>query len=119
MAKYWGIASAQGLESFIYEPSTGHSGFDEMFLDKKTEDLQKAKEGAYQAVYWNRHRHSVLYEVEMDLAAGKEIQKLADEDPVEALIMLKEKAKKIYIAKMSGSEKSWNLIPDPNLDPYR
>ena len=119
MAKYWGIASAHGLETFIYEPSTGHSGFDEMFLDKKTEDLQKDKERAYQSVYWNRHRHSVFYEVEMDPTAGKEIQNLQNEDQIKALIMLKEKAKKIYIAKMSGSEKSWNLIPDPNLDPYR
>lgn len=119
MAKYWGTASAHGLETFIYDPSTGYSGFDEMFLGKKTEDLQKAKEGAYQAVYWNRHRHSVFYEVEIDPVAGKEIRKLKDEDPVKALIMLKEKAKKVYIAKMTGSEKSWNLIPDPNLDPYR
>jgi len=118
MAKYWGIASAHGLESFIYEPSTGHSGFDEMFLDKKTEDIQKAKEGAYQAVYWNRHRHSVLFEVEIDLKEAKYIDSLKDTDPEQALIELKQKAKKISIAKMPGAEKSWNLIPNPNLDPH-
>ena len=86
MAKYWGIASAHGLESFIYEVSTGHSGFDEMFLGKKSdEEIKKEKEGAYQSVYWNRHRHSVLFEVEIDATAGKEIQKLKDEDPAEVV----------------------------------
>jgi len=118
MAKYWGIASANGLESFIYEVSTGHSGFDEMFLDKKTDDIKKEKEAAYQTVYWNRHRHSVLFEVEIDLKDGKYIDSLKGTDPEQALIELKQKAKKIAIAKMPGAEKSWNLIPNPNLDPH-
>jgi uncharacterized membrane protein YkoI len=117
MAKYWGIASANGIESFIFQ-GTGKSSFDEMFLDRKEEDIKKEKESAYQTVYWNRHRHTVLYEVEIEVKDAREIEYVLENDPAEALILLKEKAKKIAIAKMPGSEKSWNLIPNPNLSPF-
>ena len=119
MAKYWGIASGNGLESFIYEPSTGHSGFDQLVHGEDIKPKSdEAKKMAHQTVFWNRHRHSVLYEATLDIADAKQIQSLMETDPFEALILLKEKAKKIMIADMPGAKKSWELIPNKNLDPY-
>jgi len=33
-------------------------------------------------------------------------------------LKLKEAAESIMLAKSPGAEKSWNLIPNPDLDPY-
>jgi hypothetical protein len=35
-----------------------------------------------------------------------------------ALLKLKSDATSIKLAKSPGAEKSWNLIPNPDLDPY-
>jgi len=119
MAKYWGIASGNGLESFIYEPTTGFSGFDQLVHGEDIKPKSdESKKMAHQTVYWNRHRHSVLYEADIERADAKEIEKLLETDPFEALIVLKKKAKKIMIADMAGSKKSWDLIPNKNLDPF-
>ena len=119
MAKYWGIASSNGLESFMFEPTTGSSGLDQLIHGEDIKPNTDAeKQAAFQTVYWNRHRHSVLYEAIIDAKDAAEIKSVMDNDPSAALLMLKDKAKKIMIAKMTGSEKSWDLIPNPDLDPH-
>lgn len=122
MAKYWGIASSNGLESFMFEPTTGSSGLDQLIHGEDTQNVQtnieEEKKAAFQSVYWNRHRHSVLYEAIIDAKDAAEIRSVMNNDPSAALLMLKDKAKKIMIAQMRGNEKSWDLIPNPDLDPH-
>lgn len=116
---YWGIASANGLESFIREVTTGTRVFDEMIFNKsEIDEVQKKKNSAYQTAYWNRHRHSVFYQVEIGATDSEEIEEIMESDPEEALRQLKSRAIKVNIMDTPGSRKSWDLIPNPDLDPY-
>lgn len=118
-ATYWGLASAHGLESFVREITSRYKGFDEIVIGKEDiEEVQKQKDMAYRSAYWNRHRHSVFYQAEVNPVDGKEIEAIMEEDPEEALRQLKSRAIKILIMDTPGSKKSWDLIPNKDLDPY-
>lgn len=120
--KYWGLASANGLESFMWDPSGGKKDsfnkivHGEQNWEEKSKNIQEEKKMAYQTASWNRHRHTVLYECIIDSQSAKEIQEMIRKDPEGALLLLKDKATKISLAKMPGVEKSWKLIPNKDLD---
>lgn len=65
----------------------------------------------------NRHRHTVMYLVEMEDKDAKKIEKLLSaEKYIDALKQLKILAKETSVEK--GREKSWSMIPNEDLDPY-
>jgi hypothetical protein len=108
--KFYGIASANGLESFI--PIPFDIEVNRFEVEPKTLSLMALTVNA------NRQRHSVLYQVNLSKADADEVFKKMEESPFEALIHLKETATEIQIMKSPGAEKSWNLIPDTKLDPF-
>jgi hypothetical protein len=68
---------------------------------------------------YNRHRHAVVFLAEVSEDVADEVLSLIDEGEYEeALVALKEGADSISLARMPGAEKSWNMIPNPDLDPY-
>ena len=104
--KYFGIADAHGIESFVKgEPTdTEHS---------QTAMILHLRAGA------NRHRHAVVFVVDLSEEDAESIEAdLADGLYLEALDNLKGSVKTVQLSKLPGAEKSWGLIPNPDLDPY-
>ena len=67
----------------------------------------------------NRHRHAVVYQVDVDPATAKAVLAfIKDGKYTDALVKLKDEAKTISLAKSPGAEKSWRLIPNEDLDPF-
>ena len=66
----------------------------------------------------NRHKHCILFKVELSIPQRREVRALLNEgDPVEALMYIKRAVTKWGHPK--GSEnyrKSWDKIPNPALD---
>lgn len=111
--KFYGIADAHGLESF--QPVTFNAQSETLQIDPRELGFMSLRANA------NRHRHAVVYQAELTPAAAREIQDLLDEgEYLGALLKLKESATSIALARGTGhnSEKSWNMIPNPDLDPY-
>jgi hypothetical protein len=109
--KYYGIASANGIESFLPVLYRGESeGFS---ADPRELSLMALTVNA------NRQRHSVLYMVDVNREDANEIEELISQgDAADALTLLKERAKTINIMQSPGAEKSWKLIPNTDLDPF-
>ena len=106
-ATYVGIADAHGIESFRPSDSAG--------LPLAALNLRAMS---------NRHRHAVVYEVKLGAEGVKEVsQLLADDECVDALKTLKKRASMVGLSVECGSSlesmaRSWELIPNPDLDPY-
>jgi len=99
-----GIADAHGIESYL----------DKIGNEKQFNVLTIRAN-------FNRQRHAVVYEITIRDKDDKEINKLVQSNKfIEALKYLKEHAKNIKLASsgMGNIEKSWSLIPNPDLDPY-
>jgi hypothetical protein len=110
--KYIGIADAHGLESFIpakkFDIET-----ESLTLDNKAIAFMKLRADA------NRQRHAVVYMVDVSPSDAETIVEMQDRgEALEALEFLKEVAKSVSLVKSPGAEKSWNLIPNPDLDPF-
>ena len=107
--KVYGIADAYGLESFRVAPynvETGQPKFDEKELS-----MMVLRANA------NRTRHAVVYMADINGTTAKGIQELYKKgDYIEALNKLKEEAITVSLARGPGVEKSWRLIPNPDLD---
>lgn len=117
MGQYVGCADCYGLESFI--PVA------EKFLEAELEGQNGGKTVASLTgmlslrAEANRHRHAVVYRVELDDLHARAIQAFMDKkEYVDALNLLKKAAKVIEIGKHLGMKKSWRMIPNPELDPY-
>ena len=115
--KYYGIADAHGLESF--RPVTFNTEIEGFEVDPRELSMMVLRANA------NRHRHAVVYQVELPIPACKDINSLIKEHKYEeALLKLKEvvklkgEATNIMLARSPGAEKSWKLIPNPDLDPF-
>ena len=104
--KYFGIADAHGIESFVKgEPTDPEHSHTAMILHLRA--------GA------NRHRHAVVFVVDLSEEDAESIEAdLADGLYLEALDNLKGSVKTVQLSKLPGAEKSWGLIPNPDLDPY-
>ncbi len=108
---FYGIADAHGIESF--KPQTFDSDVEQFTSDSKELSIMALRANA------NRHRHAVVYQAEVSPEAAKEILDLINRGEYEdALVKLKETADSISLMKSPGAEKSWNLIPNDDLDPY-
>jgi hypothetical protein len=109
--RYYGIASSNGIESFLPVPFRAET--ESFSADPRELSLMALTVNA------NRQRHSVLYMVDLSREDSKEISQMFNDGDAEgALILLKEKAKSISIMQSPGAEKSWNLIPNKDLDPF-
>lgn len=110
MTQYTGIADAHGLESFISLPENvleaelqGQNG------QKSTNSLVSMLSIRAQA---NRHRHAVVFRIEIDEKDARKIKRLLDKGKyADALIKLKECANEVEVGKQLGMKKSWDLIP--------
>lgn len=108
---FYGIADAHGIESF--ESSHMDVSMERFQLDQSTLAIMMLRANA------NRHRHAVVYQADVSGKDALEIYKMIDKGEYsEALLKLKECAKTISLARSPGAEKSWKLIPNPDLDPY-
>jgi hypothetical protein len=104
--KYFGIADAHGIESFIKgDPASEGNSQQAMILHLRA--------GA------NRHRHAVVYVVDIPEEVAEEIDDLIIGGKyIEALDYLKGSVKELQLTSLPGAEKSWGMIPNPDLDPY-
>ena len=69
----------------------------------------------------NAHRRALVFRVEVDKDEGLEImEKFEDGEYLDALNLVKQYATKVEIAGGAGMnrQKTWDLIPNPDLDPY-
>lgn len=104
MAKYVGIADCYGIESFLP-------------LEENREKIIYLQLRAMA----NRHRHAVVYIVELTDENAKLINKCLDKGNYEkALHLLKSLANDVSFPKRDADSysNSWMLIPNPRLDPY-
>ena len=109
--KHYGIADAHGIESF--RPVTFNMAIEGFEVDPRELSMMVLRANA------NRHRHAVVYQAELPIPACREINALIKDGKYdEALVKLKEEATDIMLARSPGAQKSWNLIPNPDLDPY-
>lgn len=108
---FYGIADAHGLESF--QASQFKNELEGFVVDPKQMSLLFYRANS------NRHRHAVVYQADLELEDAEEIQELINKGKYEdALLLLKDKAREIQLMKSPGAEKSWRMIPNPDLDPY-
>lgn len=112
--KFYGIADCKGLETFI--PAVPNIDG----LASSPEETHKKEMGVtVLRAQFNRHRHAVVFLADVGEEVAEEILDLLDDGEYEeALVTLKDGADKISLARMPGAEKSWNMIPNPDLDPY-
>lgn len=112
--QYVGLADAHGLESFI--PWTNTYVISLLNKDKAANDMVSM-------LFWraraNRHRHAVVYRATLSQEDANIVNDLVDKGKFkEALIKLKKLASVVEITNTLGMKKSWNLIPNDDLDPY-
>jgi hypothetical protein len=111
--EFIGIADCHGLESFI--PALDFNIEEETFsLNTPAIAFMNMRANA------NRHRHSVVYKADVSQEDVSVIDALMKRgEYVQALEELKSRARGISLVKSPGAEKSWRLIPNPDLDPFR
>ena len=104
--KYFGIADAHGIESFIQgDPTDINHSVQAMVLGLRA--------GA------NRHRHAIVYIVDLSEETAASIQADLDDGLfIEALDNLKGSVETMELTNLPGAEKSWRMIPNSDLDPY-
>lgn len=110
--KFYGIADAHGIESF--RPVEYSVETDGLQVDPRELSIMILRANA------NRQRHAVVYQVDLSVDDAREIDELIDGgDYMDALIEIKNRAKSVALAKtIPGAEKSWRMIPNPDLDPF-
>lgn len=125
---YYGLASANGLESFLLNTYTfgqGQrfltilSGGDAKKAESKNKEYQTQLNGMFLAAQANAHRRTVVYEAEVPKEAAEIIEDMMNRGlNVEALNILKTSATKIGLLRTPSAKKFWDQIPNPELDPF-
>ena len=113
--RFYGIADCKGLEAFMPIVPKIDGGWVSANVDdyKKEISLMTLRANA------NRHRHAVVFLVDVSADVAGEITQLLDDGEYEeALVYLKDNANSVSLARSPGAEKSWGMIPNPDLDPY-
>lgn len=101
--KKFGVADCYGIESYL-----------DAEKDEKAMGYVSLRGGA------NRQRHSVAYYATVPKKTDQLVQQLLRAKDWEgALSALKEGASSLSLMKGAGMKKSWGMIPNPDLDPYR
>lgn len=108
---FYGIADAHGLESFKHIPFRSEvEGFS---IDPKELSVLGFRAEA------NRHRHAVVFQTEISKDDAQMVLSLFQKgDYIQALQELKDRAESVSLMRSPGAEKSWKMIPNPDLDPY-
>jgi hypothetical protein len=127
---YYGIADCKGLESFMKAPSDVEMEVATELLDMgiiSKEDSDSVTKEFNQTIsmmamrcQFNAQRHAVVYMAKLDKEWAEEIDELMRTgDYEEALVYLKQAAYEVKLARGRGvnAERSWNKIPNPDLDP--
>ena len=130
---WWvGIADCHGIEAFIEEPDMSEADDYEKLSDAGFDDFMELAKGIRKGwsqqvsmmklrVHANAQRFAVVYRVKIRKSDAEDINSLIDEgDYIEALNYLKAVAIEVQVARGTGvnSEKAWNKIPNPELDPF-
>ena len=125
---YYGLASANGIESFLLNTytfgrgqrfATMIAGGDEKEAESMNKEYQTQLNGMYMAAQANAHRRTVVYEAEIPKEAAEIIEDMMKSGlHVEALNILKSSATKIGILRTPNAKKFWEQIPNPELDPF-
>ena len=103
--KYYGIADAHGIESFLTE-----------------KELKDSKFPFVMRADLNRQRHAVFYCAEMYKKDAERVQQLLHAGKyISALGVIKKKHTAMGFPKDHEKQygNSWELIPNPKLDPWR
>jgi hypothetical protein len=129
---YYGIADCHGIESFIKEPDLKRAeNMDKLKalgLSDKGGEEEPEKKGyggnlgmMMMRCKFNSQRHPVVYRVKLSDDAASTVEEMfADGDYADALIFMKDYAEETQIARGQGTnpEKTWKMIPNPDLDPF-
>ena len=130
MRRFFGIADAHGLESFIedYDDMVKDLFLSDAGDEGNTKKINSMQFGMAMRVMANQQRHAVVYRVQVPDKEAEEIQKMMDNgEYLEALETIKElqdmgKLGKVelgtYGTTLRAAEKNWKMIPNPDLDPY-
>jgi len=102
MKTFIGIADCKGIESFL--PLVGN---------EKQLGFLVMRAGA------NRHRHALVYQVEMDEDQEAIFKAVLERgDYISACLMLHDPAFIENVGVENSMMNSWDMIPNPRLDPY-
>ena len=126
---YYGLASANGLESFLKDENNlntqtklgnrfGNMIFGEEANAKISSEFENVLGMMAMTARANAHRRNVVYRATMSPDVAEVIEDILSKDPIEALKLLKAGSTKIELARIPHAEKFWNQIPNKDLDPY-
>lgn len=129
---WWvGIADCNGIESFIKEPDMSDAddadrlaelGLEEPGTGNKLRKSWSQQIGMLQMrAGANSQRWAIVYRVKLSMEDANSINSLIEDgEYIEALNYMKRVAQEVQLARGRGinSEKAWNRIPDPSLDPF-
>lgn len=114
MPEYFGLADAHGIESFYSKSAMDAIA---VLQNKKRNSGMPMLQMLFMRANANRHRHAVVYIVDLEQKYAQKISKLLEAQKFpEALVLLKENATDVRLGK--HMEKSWGLIPNDDLDPW-
>lgn len=105
LVKYYGLADAHGIETF------------QPYSNRKNDSFPYNMRAQL-----NRQRHALYFEIEIEKVDANIVNALIDKkDFIAAFKLIKKRAVIIGFPEKDRSayEKSWKLIPNPKLDPYR
>lgn len=117
---FYGLADANGVESFIEDLDVMAS---EVFQSDKEKKAKNSQQFAMcLRAQANQQKHSVVFRVLMNTEDSDQVETLMKESSfVEALQMIKDKAKEVqlgtYGTTKSAAAKNWGMISNPALDP--
>ena len=105
---YYGVADAHGIESFQ--------------LQKTGKEANHNKFGMQLRAESNRQRHAIYYEIQIEKHDADIVNALIDKgDFIKAFKIIKKRAITIGFPEnvREQYQNSWELIPNPKLDPWR
>jgi|GEM_PF-1080778 hypothetical protein len=127
---YYGIADCKGLESFLKVPDEMDEEEADDLLnmgiisqeerDNVNKEFRHTVSMMSLRCQFNQQRHAVVYMVQLRPEDAEEVEAFLQEgDYEQALIHIKSTAEVVKLARGRGlnSEKAWNKIPNPELDP--
>ena len=114
LVKYYGIADAHGIESFLTEEK-------EAFGNEAKKNFNRELACLMLRASLNRQRHAVFYMAELDRLTVSIVKKYIDQgDFKKALVAIKNLCVRYGFPTDVKDEYqvSWDLIPNDKLDPY-
>lgn len=118
---FYGLADCHGVESFVHEVSPVAREL--FFAPEESENVQAGQYAMCLRAHANPQRHAVAYRVKMDDSKSDIVQEMLKKSQyIEALNFIKENCEELQLGTQyttkKAAEKNWNMIPNPDLDPY-